>query len=220
MLEYPRNKTFKTLADLLKDHFEPKLLVIAERFTFHRRNQHREESVIQYLVELRRLATHCKFKDHLDEALCDRFVCGLKSETIQKRLLIEDNLDLKHTLELAQGMEAAYKNAQVLQESSETSKTTLSHSGNSAPNIVAQVQEEGEIDRISKYPRTQGASGTGRSCYRCGRGDHMVHNCVHKDSVYHNCKKSGHLARVCRSQSQSKRPITKNHWVEQTTGKT
>ena len=47
----------------------------------------------------------------------------------------------------------------------------------------------------------------------------MAHDCVHKDSVCHNCKKSGHLARVCQSQSQSKGPITKNHWVEQTTGK-
>ena len=217
--ESPRSKSFKTLADLLKDHYEPKPLVIAERFTFHRRNQRREESVMQYLAELRRLATHCKFKDHLDEALRDRFVCGLISETIQKRLLTEDNLDLKRALELAQGMEAAHRNAQVLQDNSETTELTVAHSGSRGPNTVAQMQGEEEIDRVSRYPRTQGASNTGRSCYRCGRSDHLAHNCVHKDSVCHHCKKVGHLARVCRSQPQSKVPVTKNHWVEQTTSK-
>ncbi|XP_065902234.1 uncharacterized protein [Dysidea avara] len=138
--ESPRSKSFKTLADLLKDHYEPKPLVIAERFTFHRRNQRREESVMQYLAELRRLATHCKFKDHLDEALRDRFVCGLISETIQKRLLMEDNLDLKRALELAQGMEAAHRNAQVLQDNSETTELTVAHSGSRGPNTVAQMQ--------------------------------------------------------------------------------
>jgi len=112
--ESPRNKNFKAVAELLKEHFEPKPL-IAERFTFHRRNQHREESIMQYLAELRKLATHCQFKDHLDEALRDRFVCGLNSETIQKWLLTEDKLDLKRALELAQGMKAAHRNAQVLQ---------------------------------------------------------------------------------------------------------
>jgi len=217
--ESPRSKEFKTLAELLKDHFQPKPLVIAERFTFHRRNQQREESVMQYLAELRRLATHCEFKDYLDEALRDRFVCGLNSEAIQKRLLTEDKLDLKRALELAQGMEAAHRNAQVLQEGNGTSEITMSHSSNSAPNVVAQMQDE-EIDRVGKYPRPQGASGTGRSCYRCGRGDHMAHSCVHKDSICHNCKKPGHLARVCRSQSQSKVSITKqHHWVEQTMSK-
>ena len=32
----PREKPFKDLAKLLKNHFEPKPLVIAERYTFHR----------------------------------------------------------------------------------------------------------------------------------------------------------------------------------------
>ena len=32
----PREQSFKDLAKLLKSHFEPKRLVIAERFVFHR----------------------------------------------------------------------------------------------------------------------------------------------------------------------------------------
>ena len=213
----PRGKSLKTLADLLKNHFEPKPLVIAERFTFHRRNQRPEESIMQFLAELRRLATHCDFNNYLEEALRDRFVCGLKSESIQKRLLTEDKLDLKRALELAQGMESAHRNAQVLKEGNETSSEVPSDRVSSHSNVVAQMQEESEeIDRVGRHPRTQGTSGMGRKCYRCGRGDHLAHNCTHKDTVCHNCKKLGHLAKVCRGQFQGRGPVTKNHWVEQT----
>lgn len=213
--EAPRGKSFKILAELLKNHFEPKPLVIAERFTFHRRNQRPEESIMQYLAELRRLATHCAFNSYLEEALRDRLVCGLRNESIQRRLLTEDNLDLKRALELAQSMELAQRNAQVLKEGNETNFEVPS---DSHPKVVAQLQEENEeIDRVGWQPRPQGTSGTGRKCYRCGRSDHLAHNCVHKNTVCHSCKKLGHLAKVCRSQFQGRGPVNKNHWVEQTT---
>ena len=38
-----------------------------------------EESITNFVVQLRKLATHCEFGDHLNEALRDRFVCGLRS---------------------------------------------------------------------------------------------------------------------------------------------
>ena len=44
------------------------------------------ESVTEFAAELRRLATHCQFGTHLNEALRDRLMCGLSSEAAQKRL--------------------------------------------------------------------------------------------------------------------------------------
>ena len=104
----PKKKSFEELAKVLKKHFEPKPLVIAKRFTFHRRNQSSTESVLDYVAELRHLATHCDFADYLNQALRDRLVCGIRSENIQKRLLIEVDLTLMQVVELAQGMEAAH----------------------------------------------------------------------------------------------------------------
>ena len=74
----PKDKSFAELKTLLKVHSDPKPLVIAERFLFYRRDQTAEESVSEFLVELRRLASHCEFGQFLDEALRDRLVCGLK----------------------------------------------------------------------------------------------------------------------------------------------
>ena len=80
----PKDKTLDEIVDVLTKHYEPKTLVIAECFQFHRRNQAVGESVAEYVAGLRRLTRHCEFGAYLDDALRDRFVCGLRSETIQK----------------------------------------------------------------------------------------------------------------------------------------
>ena len=55
--EKPQDKTLAQLSETLKSHFQPKPLVIAERFYFHRRNQNAAESIADYVAEPRRLAT-------------------------------------------------------------------------------------------------------------------------------------------------------------------
>ena len=54
----PQVKTFAELSEVLNVHFEPKSLVIAERFLFHKRSQALGESIANYMAELRKLSTH------------------------------------------------------------------------------------------------------------------------------------------------------------------
>ena len=72
--ENPLDKSLKDVTDKLSEHYDPKPLTIVERYHFHKRDQAAEESLAEYVVELRRLAARCEFGDHLDDALCDRFV--------------------------------------------------------------------------------------------------------------------------------------------------
>ena len=82
------------LADVLRCHFNPKPLVIAERFHFHRHEQTSGESINDYVAELRRLATHCDFGDYLQQALRDHLICEIHHENAQQRLLLEADLSL------------------------------------------------------------------------------------------------------------------------------
>ena len=92
---------YEELEDILKAYYEPKPLVIAEQFHFHQRNQRDGESIAEYMAELRRLSTHCEFKTHLNEALCDRLVCCLRSESMQRCLLAEKDQSLQNAMEHA-----------------------------------------------------------------------------------------------------------------------
>ena len=111
MPQKPADLTFAELSDKLKAHFEPKHIVIAERFHFHKRSQSHGESVAEYL---RRLAAKCSFGNYLEEALRDRLVCGLRNECIQKRLLSEADLTLSKAVHIAKSLKAASQSAQTL----------------------------------------------------------------------------------------------------------
>ena len=70
----PQSKSLDTLIKVLKNHYDPKPIIVAERYHFHLRNQSSTETVADYIAELPRLATSCEFGSFLDEALRDRFV--------------------------------------------------------------------------------------------------------------------------------------------------
>ena len=67
--QLPHEKSFDDLASVLQSHFQLKPMLIAERFHFHRRDQVPDESIAEYVAELCRLSTHCKFSAQLNDAL-------------------------------------------------------------------------------------------------------------------------------------------------------
>lgn len=52
----PSKKTLEELLAALRNHLSPKPSVIAERATFHKRQQHESETIAEYVAELKRLA--------------------------------------------------------------------------------------------------------------------------------------------------------------------
>ena len=173
----PDSLKYSELVEVFKEHYEPKPLVIAQRFHFHRRNQTASESVSEYMAELHRLSTNCDFRDYLDQALRDRLVCGLRNEGIQRRLLAEADLTLKRALDLALGMEAAETNAKSL---------------------------KGTEQVVHKFAASRPSTTT--PCYRCGRPNHEPSACRFRDSTCHFCKKKGHIAPACRAKKSLNRP--------------
>ena len=170
----PSAKKYADLTVLLTTHLEPEPLVISERFHFHRRAQKEDESVAEFCAELRRLATTCSFTEAvLDETLRDRFVCGIRSEATQRRLLTEKTLTLKSALEIALSMESADKTAKSMKDVDSAAINLVRE-----PPVVLQQNV---------------------SCYRCGKKNHESRNCRFRKERCHNCGKVGHIAKVCHS---------------------
>ena len=189
----PSGKDLNCLTTTLKRHFEPKRVVVAERFHFHRRSQAVGENIAEYVAELRRLSTHCEFGTYLEQALRDRLVCGLRNEAIQRRLLTKSELTFGEALQIAQGMEAADTNAQQLKGA------------------------DPAVQFVSSRMTTQLPPKPAVTCYRCGRSGHLAGECRLKDVICHNCGKRGHIAKVCRSKEGSRKtkPLTGNYRPQQ-----
>ncbi|CAC5366946.1 unnamed protein product [Mytilus coruscus] len=104
----PGEKTYDDIVKLVTDHQNPKPSSIAQRCKFNSRSRQPNESVSQFVAELRQISEHCDYKATLD----DRLVCGIKVDRIQRRLLAEPGLTFKKAMEVATAMDMAAKNAQ------------------------------------------------------------------------------------------------------------
>ena len=173
----PSELKFEEVVEHLNKHYDPKPLVIAERFKFHKRNQQADESITEYCAALRKHASTCQFGTFLDEALRDRLVCGMKDPATQRRLLAESKLTLAKALEIAQGMEAAAKQAQQLTNE----MSTPAHS------INFQNRRQGER-KNQRYEQTR--------CWRCNGQNHRASECRFRTEKCRKCDGVGHIARA------------------------
>ena len=92
---------YQEIIDAVSNHYSPKPSEITERFNFNKRNQLQNESIAEYVGELRRLSEFCDYGDTLESMLRDRLVCGLRDDILQTRLLEEINLTFKSALVIA-----------------------------------------------------------------------------------------------------------------------
>ncbi|XP_064469903.1 uncharacterized protein LOC135384639 [Ornithodoros turicata] len=118
----PSEATYKEIVTELRKHYAPKRSVVAERYQFHRRIQRDDESINEFLVPLKSLASYCKFGSFLEEALRDRFIAGLTNNSIRCRLLAMEDSEatLSRVCELAEAMEAAERQAREMYGASTT----------------------------------------------------------------------------------------------------
>ncbi|KAK8756643.1 hypothetical protein V5799_000656 [Amblyomma americanum] len=110
--ERPTAATYEEIKTAVRKHLHPKPSELYARFLFYRRNQAAEESVADYVTALRKLAEDCGFGSAqlpLDVMMRDRFVCGLRNEGVQQRLLAEHSLTFKFAYDLATTAEATAK---------------------------------------------------------------------------------------------------------------
>lgn len=184
--ERPRDQTYDQLVSALLKHYDPKPLVIGERFRFYQRSQRAGESIANFIADLRRLSIRCEFGDFLDQALRDRFVCGVRNDALQRKLLTEADLTIKRAQEIAQSMESADLNSKDLK--GDASARDYSDSIHHAPTSPAS-------------PSLNAGQGKKfQPCHRCGRR-HDARTCKFKDATCHKCGKQGHIRPACRSGS-------------------
>ncbi|XP_062699969.1 uncharacterized protein K02A2.6-like, partial [Aedes albopictus] len=189
----PGTQTYADIVALLRSHYSPAPLEILENYKFICRKQLDHEALCDYITDLEKLAQTCNFGAHLDTAIRNQFVFGLRNRTIQSRLLEVRNLTLAKAKEIAFSMEMSHRGTDEIHGS--TSKTEIQY-------LEHGKQKKKKPITKPMTPTTKPKPTTptqGKACYRCGDPDHFANKCRHQSTICNFCKRKGHLEKVCQT---------------------
>jgi hypothetical protein len=194
----PAKVTDQTFADVvakIKAHVNPAPNVITARCTFNRCTQKTDQDISSFIATLRRLAEDCKYAANLNEWLRDRFVAGLHSESIRRRLL-QEKADMKFdgACKIAIAYETASREARCLQVAAKP------------VNAVRSKPETRKFEKWRKPSKSadfKGSAGSSKPyvCIRCKSTEHKADKCPHRGSECHACGKKGHIRKACLAKS-------------------
>ncbi|KFD49780.1 hypothetical protein M513_09375 [Trichuris suis] len=187
----PNELSYEQITTAMKQYFNPEPSEIVERFRFYKRDQRPNESISDFVAELRRLSEHCNFGNGVDTVLRDRFVCGISDEELQRRLLAEQ----------VATFDAAVKEALA----TETARLeSIEIRTGQAISDIQQIRTKPH-KRKPREKETGSGQETERptGCHRCG-GQHDARTCRFKNERCRYCQKFGHIERACRKKSQER----------------
>ena len=170
------------------------------------------------------MARFCKFGSNLSENLRDQFVCGLRSDTIRQRLFAEDDaLTYNNAVKLATSLEAAERNAAVVDAAGTASirgdsaaqfgdmhamavagggRRSDASGGSRRGKAGARVQRgaRGAALSAASTGGKRMLNGNMRACTGCGATSHGYDACRFREYECSRCRRKGHLRRVCPEQ--------------------
>ena len=202
--------TYENAIKTLKSHYEKPINSIYARHILSTRKQLAEESLDDFLRNLKILARDCSFKEvsaevYQDEMIRDSFIAGLRSNYIRQRLLENDKLDLSTAFATARSLDVAQRNSETY---------------NSMPSCAAAARpppysnkppDPGSTETIAiatKPNRQYNYNNQSQPlCYFCGYNYHPRFKCPAKDSTCPRCKRKGHFARACKSNPTSDKVV-------------
>lgn len=106
----PKDKTFEELCVELRKHYNRQICIFRERAQFYLARQRPDESINSWYARIKCLSVDCKFHQHLESVLLDKFITGLKSGPVLDRICEEnETTTLVEALQICVSKECAIK---------------------------------------------------------------------------------------------------------------
>ena len=117
-----QEKSYNTVIDKFEAHFVKQKNTIFERAKFNRWKQSKNEPVNDFIMDLYRLAEHCKYRNLHDELIRDRIVMGLRYSALSEKLQADADLTLDKAVTAARQAEKIKQEQTLLRSDFQDSK--------------------------------------------------------------------------------------------------
>ena len=205
--------TVDKLQKLLEAHLKPEDYELAEREIFHNLKKSPNETYRAFILRVQQQSARCQFGASLKEQLRDRLVAGITDPDMKRKLLKEKPSDFdaakKILLQWDSVNSALSRPTDVMITHHSTSSARNStraprHFNNqSAPQPTRPPWRSTKPTPRTYPPKSTPQTHNYKPCDSCG-GTHLRKNCKFRQAVCRSCNRTGHIQRVCRSNSTAK----------------
>lgn len=195
------DKKYDDLVKCLIKHFKPTPNEISESYKFYKRLQRPEESISDYMIELKLLSNSCNFGDFRDRALRDALVIGIRSDDIRQKLLNsgdgETSLTLSKALEIATNSEMTHNNVKLMKPEAQYtnsvrgSRKDSSHQKKSSRSNSRSLYRSKSRSKFNSSNNSNTHSNKqGIKCFACNGYNHYARDCTNKKPGSHDSRNS------------------------------
>lgn len=199
--------TFDEIIKSLDDQLTEKKNILVERHKFLSQKQAPNQSIQDFVTQLRKYIPACSFKCECEKSVADlflhsQFIRGLSNQDIRHQLLLDDSKTFSDAVSKAQTLEASNLASQQFDIPTENNSENYSVHRLSRP-------RSGSHSNYNSRPRDKSNSrptrlnlkhlGIEGLCLKCGRNNHNSKNCrvIPTKLKCQYCEKSGHVEKVC-----------------------
>lgn len=199
-VEEDKDKLEKLIGKFDK-YFKPKSNLSFERYKFFMCRQKPEQSLEQFITELKEQALKCKLLTLQDSLIKCMITCGVRNEEVRSKLLEKDE---ETTLQQAVDLCLLLENTRV--QSSQMREGTSSSTSKEAEEVNALNRGKG-IPAGQKYKQGHSSNKPSKQkqivgCTRCGN-THAVRKCPAYGKVCNLCNYRNHFSTVCKNKVNS-----------------
>lgn len=200
-----------------------------ERHVFTHRMQGSDESIDQYVTELKRLSENCNYGTMKESMIRDQVVSGCRDEETKLRLLREPDLTLETAMKFCRAAETSKQHKSAMEKGASSVKGQSADSNVHGVGLRANQRGRGRAGSwrggkrggagyrggrgkppASSLKTPDKALGVGGKCTRCGFTFHKTGKCPALDKQCSKCQKIGHFQSVCRSKQGNSKDV---HYV-------
>ena len=147
-------------------------IIYKERKIFYMASKTSSESVGEFIVRLKGLASKCKFGADFENVIRDKLVISMEGKIFERLCEEDETLDYKKAVNIALRVESSQK-------------------------LSSEVNIKKEVHYSSSNTAAQSFKKKTK-CFHCGGTNHVAVSCKFKDAKCFKCNSKGHIATICK----------------------
>lgn len=228
-----QKKNYDEVLKAFETFCKPKTNELYERYMFNKRDQKEGESFDTFLMDIKRLARTCEYKDNEEMMLRDRIVFGIYNSKLRTKLLETQNLTYTTAVEKCRADEATHgyakdmnrtttidvvnrdgnrKNTQPAQQQQKQNKQ---NKFNGKRNQQQQQRQNKNTQSNERNNRNQNNNNNNKMIENCSRCtfSHKINECPAYGKTCNKCSRPNHFSNACRERKVN--TITTNENVKE-----